>query len=216
MLEWFIAFILLFKYGKMIQRPDIQRFAILMIPHWLGGMCVILFHITGDQVAFLLDLSKIINFFGSMALISGAILIIRYIKSTRVHEPVVTASTFLGLGWLHLTDYQTFIESVFQLSSMFYLVFLVLILYIYRLDKQVFSKLTVFGFWFVLIFVAVTVVTIYYSTQIRGFETLTHDDFYHGFAESFLSLSNLMIAIGINNKIKLHQRSFEAKESNVL
>jgi hypothetical protein len=59
----------------------------------------------------------------------------------------------------------------------------------------------VFGFWFVLFFVAVTIVCMHFS-KLGGYPTLTHDDVLHGFAESLLTLSNLLIVIGIQQKRK--------------
>jgi len=206
MLEWAIAFVLLYKYGQLIKRKDIQHFAKLMIPHWLGGLCVILFHISGDQIHLFLDLSKIINFFGSLALITGSFIIINHVKARNKTQMVaVGLLPAVLLFVVSLPDYQAFVNFTFQLSSLFYLVFLLLVLYIYKIDKSVFSWLTVFGFWFVLIFVGITVYCIHLSTTVRGFPTLTHDDLLHGFAESLLSISNLMIVLGINQKIKRHQ-----------
>ncbi|MCS7210370.1 MAG: DUF3593 domain-containing protein, partial [Chloroherpetonaceae bacterium] len=42
----------------------------------------------------------------------------------------------------------------------------------------------------------------HYATNVRGYPTLTHDDLLHGFAESLLTASNLMIAIGIAQKLQ--------------
>ncbi len=208
MLEWAIAFILLYKYGRLINRKDIQKFALLMIPHWIGGMCVIFYHISGDTLSILLDFSKLINFFGSIALITGSLLVINHVKSDKNPELVSTAiiPLFPFILIHFLPDYNAIIATLFQISSVLYLVFLALVLYIYRIDELVFSKLTVVGFWFVLVFVIFTVACIELATNHRGFPTLTHDDFLHGLAESFLSLSNLMIALGVNQKIREHRK----------
>ena len=42
----------------------------------------------------------------------------------------------------------------------------------------------------------------YLSTEVRAFPTLTHDDLLHGSAESLLTISNLMIILGIHRQIK--------------
>jgi hypothetical protein len=39
-------------------------------------------------------------------------------------------------------------------------------------------------------------------SKLGGYPTLTHDDVLHGFAESLLTLSNLLIVIGIQQKRK--------------
>jgi len=40
---------------------------------------------------------------------------------------------------------------------------------------------------------------------VRGFPTLSHDDLFHGMAESLLTISNLMIAIGAHRKIREYE-----------
>jgi len=97
-------------------------------------------------------------------------------------------------------------DTILQLSSVVYLTFLVLLLVLFRRDRTIFSALTVAGFWFVLVFISVTVYCIYLATVVRGYPTLSHDDLLHGLAESLLTVSNLMIAIGAHRKI----REFEA------
>jgi hypothetical protein len=63
----------------------------------------------------------------------------------------------------------------------------------------------------VLVFVAVTIVCTHFAINVRGYPTLTHDDLLHGFAESLLTLSNLMIAIGIAQKLKATQESLASQ-----
>jgi len=93
-------------------------------------------------------------------------------------------------------------DTILQISSIVYLVFLVLLLKVRKKDPEVFSSLTIGGFWFVLVFIAVTVFCMYLATQIRGFSTLSHDDLLHGLAESLLSVSNLMIVLGVHRQTK--------------
>lgn len=207
MVEWLVASILLYRYGKFIGRKDIERFALLMLPHWSGGMCVIIYHLTGDSVEFWLNASKVINLLGSIALLYASVSIIR-----RVAAPVPALTSFCGVFLLHSTEF--FSEAIpaiaMQLSSAVYFLFLVSLLVLYRKDKMVFSGLTVFGFWFVLVFVAVTIVCTHFAVNVRGYPTLTHDDVLHGFAESLLTLSNLIIAIGIAQKFKAAKHAYAA------
>ncbi|ACF13076.1 conserved hypothetical protein [Chloroherpeton thalassium ATCC 35110] len=201
MAEWGMAIFLLYRYGKIIHRSDVRQFALLMIPHWAGGLCVLAFHTTGDSVSFLLDASKVINFFGSTSLLYASLQIIKQAKKL---SSAAYAALFLLLPLLGndkaLQD--LIINGIFQLSSMIYLAFLVSLLFLYRQDKTVFSKLTIFGFWFVLFFVSFTLVCMYFAIHVRGYATLSHDDLLHGLAESFLSISNLMIVLGIQQKLK--------------
>ena len=82
------------------------------------------------------------------------------------------------------------------------LVIVVLLLRVRKQDPEAFSGLTVFGFWFVLVFISVTIFCMYLATEVRGFPTLSHDDLLHGLAESLLSVSNLLIVLGIHRQTK--------------
>ena len=46
----------------------------------------------------------------------------------------------------------------------------------------------------------------YLATIVRGYPTLSHDDLLHGLAESLLSISNLMIVIGAQRKIREYKQ----------
>lgn len=205
MAEWGVAILMLYRYGRLIQRRDVAQFALLMIPHWIGGLSVIAFHITGDTAMWLLDASKVINLFGSASLLLASVRIIRSPQSA-----AGVAFLFLILFQFGLPNESTkdiVINGIFQLSSLIYLFFLISLVFLYRKDKAVLSKLTIFGFWFVIVFVSITVVCIYYATEVHGHQSLTHDDFLHGFAESFLTISNLMIVIGIGQKTREAQKN---------
>jgi hypothetical protein len=175
-----------------------------MLPHWVGGMCVIIYHLTTDSVEFWLNASKVINLIGSAALLYASLHIIR-----QPARPAIALASLIGIfASYNLQDWLELIPKIsVQLSSLVYFAFLVSLLVLYRKDKTVFSGLTVFGFWFVLVFVAVTIVCTHFAINVRGYPTLTHDDLLHGFAESLLTLSNLMIAIGIAQKLKAAQQA---------
>lgn len=205
MAEWLIAAILLRQYGRAIGRKEVENFAWLMLPHWTGGLCVIVYHLTGDTVEFWLDASKVVNLIGSLCLLYASFRLIR--------SDSIAAACLVGIFVLHLSPHAAeifpnksfkdmLINAAFQLSSLVYFIFLVSLLWLYRKDRTVFSGLTVFGFWFVLVFVAVTIVCTHFATTVRGYPTLTHDDLLHGFAESLLTASNLMIALGIAQKLR--------------
>jgi hypothetical protein len=205
MIEWGLAALFLYRYGQLLRREEIKKFALLMLPHWAGGWCVIFFHLTNDEVLFWLDTSKVVNLVGSICLLYGSI---QLLFAHRAKQAALTLSALVMM--MGFQPIQTFpelywrakiIDAIFQLSSVIYFVFLVSLLFVYRRDKSVFSPITVFGFWFVLFFVAVTIVCMHFS-KLGGYPTLTHDDVLHGFAESLLTLSNLLIVIGIQQKRK--------------
>jgi hypothetical protein len=205
MVEWGLASLFLYRYGQALRREDIKKFALFMLPHWAGGWCVIFFHLTNDEVLFWLDASKVINFVGSICLLYGSI---QLLLSHRAKQAALTLSALVMM--MGFQPIQTFpelywrakiIDAIFQLSSVIYFAFLISLLFVYRFDKTVFSPVTVFGFWFVLFFVVVTIVCMHFS-KMRGYPTLTHDDLLHGLAESLLTISNLLIVIGIQQKRK--------------
>ncbi len=205
MVEWGLASLLLYRYGQALRRKDIKKFALLMLPHWVGGWCVIIFHLTNDTVLFWLDASKVVNFVGSMCLLYGSM---QLLQAPRAKQVALTLSTVAVL--IACQPIQTFpelhwrakmIEAIFQLSSLIYFAFLVSLLVVYGRDKTIFSPVTVFGFWFVLCFVVVTIICMHIS-RLRGYPTLTHDDVLHGFAESLLTISNLLIVVGIQQRRK--------------
>jgi hypothetical protein len=200
MIEWGIAAVLIFRYGKKIGRPEVSRFGLSLLPHWAGGWCVILFHVTNDTVSFWIESSKVLSLVGSASLFWGVWSMLR--QTPKV--PLATAAALLLLipTFPDMLWRAKVLNIIFQLSSVIHLGFLVLLLILYRRDRTLFSGLTVAGFWFILIFISVSAVCFYYATSVRGYPTLTHDDLLHGFAESFLTLSNLMIVLGIRRTLR--------------
>lgn len=205
-LEWGIAAALLFHYGRITGRRDIRLFGLAMLPHWSGSFFVLGYHISGDSIPLLLDMSELINLFGSIALLLATLNLLKSTNKTSSTVPMAALAAIMLAGkpqsWLGADIFDT----ILQLSSVVYITFLVLLLLLYRRDRTIFSGLTVAGFWFVLLFISVTIFCMYLATEVRGYRTLSHDDLLHGAAESLLSVSNLMIAIGAHRKIKEYER----------
>lgn len=199
MTEWAVAMILLHRYGTAINRKDLQRFAWLMLPHWVGGLCVLMYHTTSDRDSFWFDASKVLNLIGSLSLLAASLAII--FKQRAVVSSVAAVIFFVPTYSELLTRAQV-INLAFQISSAVYFLFLISLIVLHRRDPQAFSPMTIFGFWFLLVFVAVAATCNHYATQVRGFATLTHDDLLHGFAESFLTITNLFIVFGIRQKLR--------------
>jgi len=204
-LEWLVAALLLVRYGRLIGRKSVTVFGFSMLPHWAGSLSVLAYHMTTDSVPFLLDLSEIINLFGSISLLLATLNIL---KETEKASPagfmaLIGAIMISGKpqSWLG----EDIFDAILQLSSVVYISFLILLLVVWRRNRTLFSGLTVEGFWFVLVFISVTVFCMYLATEVRGYPTLSHDDLLHGSAESLLSISNLMIALGVQRSIRNHQ-----------
>ncbi len=201
-LEWGIASLLMYRYGTLIGRKDVQRFGLFMIPHWVGSWFILAYHISGDAVPVLLDLSETVNLLGSIALLYASLGILKTIKGQSTASIMAAAGLFLISGRPQSYMGEDIFDLILQISSVVYLSFLVTLVLIRKRDPGVFSGLTVAGFWFLLVFIGVTVFFMYLSTEVRGFATLTHDDLLHGSAESLLTISNLMIVLGIHRQIK--------------
>ena len=93
--------------------------------------------------------------------------------------------------------------SIFALSIIPYSIFLY---YLFKIRK--FNLYIKIGFSLTLFFVLITIICSIYSSYFYG-KTLTEIDFLHGFAESFLTLSDFVILFGF---IKLLEAS-EVKNS---
>ena len=204
-LEWGIGAALIFRYGKLTGRRNIRFFALAMMPHWIGSFFVLGYHVSTDSIPLLLDLSEIINFFGSLSLLWATLNILKTTgkRTTTGYTAALAAIMITGKPQSYMGA--DIFDTILQLSSIVYLTFLVLLLVLYRRDRTYFSGMTVAGFWFVLVFISVTVYCMYLATVVRGYPTLSHDDLLHGLAESLLSVSNLLIAIGAHRKIKEYE-----------
>lgn len=67
-------------------------------------------------------------------------------------------------------------------------------------------RLVLGGFYFLLVFVGVTIPAGIYAKVHYG-EMLANVDWLHGSAESFLTMSNLLLVIGLTKAIADHQSS---------
>lgn len=205
-LEWLAASLLLVRYGRLIGRRSVTILGLSMLPHWAGSLSVLAYHITTDTVPFLLDLSEIINLFGSISLLLATVSILKETKKAAPAGFMALMGAIMISGkpqsWLG----EDVFDAILQLSSVVYISFLIVLLVIWRRNRNLFSGLTVGGFWFVLVFISVTVFCMYLATEVRGYPTLSHDDLLHGSAESLLSISNLMIALGVQKSIRNFQK----------
>ena len=201
-LEWGIAAWLMFRYGNIIGRKDVSRLGLFMSPHWIGSWFVLAYHVSGDSIPVLLDLSETVNLFGSIALLYASLGILRVINSRQSKGLFAAAGLLLVSGRPQSYMGEDIFDLILQISSVVYLAFLVTLLLIRKKEPGLLSGLTVAGFWFLLVFISVTVFFMYISAEIRSFPTLSHDDLLHGSAESLLTISNLMIVLGVHKQIR--------------
>ncbi len=91
-------------------------------------------------------------------------------------------------------------DTLFALSLFPYLGFL---WFLTRSGKT--PRLALIGFYFLLVFVAVTIPAGIYAKVHYG-ESLANVDWLHGSAESFLTLSNILVVLGFRQAILEHQK----------
>jgi len=214
-LEWGIGAALIFRYGQLTGRRNIRLFALAMLPHWIGSFFVLGYHVSTDSIPLLLDFSEVINFFGSISLLWATKNILKTTGKSIAAGYTAALAAIVITGKPQSYMGADIFDTILQLSSIVYLTFLVLLLVLYRRDRTYFSGMTVAGFWFVLVFISVTVYCMYLATVVRGYPTLSHDDLLHGLAESLLSVSNLLIAIGAHRKIKEYEAGAVAAKSGM-
>ncbi|MFS8820312.1 DUF3593 domain-containing protein [Synechococcus sp. W60.1] len=100
-------------------------------------------------------------------------------------------------------------NSLFALSLFPYLVFLFFLSRLRRIPR-----LALVGFWLLLLFVAVSIPAGLYAQMHYG-TSLANVDPLHGGAEAFLTLSNILVALGFKQEIDQQaQRLPEAGDGN--
>jgi hypothetical protein len=209
--EWLAAILLLYRYAVRIGRPRLQLFAFAMVPHLLGGTAILAFHASGDQATWILAIARLLTFCGSLCLLCATLLLLRSERNARGRwAPLARAApeVFLILGLaVGLARLQSDgIGGLLPVTNALYLGFLILLLVAYRQDPMLFSPLSLFGFWFLLVFVAVTVATTQVATQRLGLPSLAHADLLHGGSEALLSVSNFLIALGVHRRLRALRR----------
>ena len=204
--EWAVAMGLFWRYGRLIQRRELQVFAICMGPHLMSGLLILGFHLSGDTVHGLLEVSRLTNFGGSLMLLAA---ILAMVPALRRWPPWVWGIVPVGFVWVASAHWPLLGEhstAVLRAANVAYLAFLLGLIWAYRTDRVLFSPLTIGGFWFLLIFVAVTMFTTRIATVELGLPSLSHADLLHGLSESLLSIANLLVALGVYRQIEARRK----------
>jgi hypothetical protein len=199
--EWLAALLLMQRYAVRIGRPELRRFAYAMVPHLLAGLLVLAFHMSGDRATVLLDGSRLMTFFGSLALLAATLTLLR---TRRVGQGWLAAAVIVaGLAW-GLGSFLTGggVATLLPGANLLYLAFLALLLLVSRQDRALFSPVSIAGFWFLLVFVTATIAATHVATDHLGLPSLAHADLLHGASESLLSVSNFLIAYGVYRRLR--------------
>ena len=120
---------------------------------------------------------------------------------------------FLDQAWGVSVDQKTLTETIPQQLFAFSIIPYAGFLYHLTKSKQA-PKLTLFGFYFLLVFVFATIPAGIYAKKVYH-TTLANVDYLHGSAEFLLTLTNLFIVIGLKNAIdeKERERKNSGKEN---
>lgn len=97
-------------------------------------------------------------------------------------------------------------DTLFALSLFPYLGFLW-----FLTRSQQMPRLALIGFYMTLVFVGVTIPAGIYARVVYG-EQLANVDWLHGSAESFLTLSNILVVLGFQRAIAKYRTSYPAPE----
>jgi len=199
--EWLAALLLIHRYGVRIGRPGLRLFALAMLPHLVGGLLVLAFHASGDRLDGLLDTARLFTFFGSLCLLAATLWLLLRSRATAVR--VAAGLLAAGVVWggsqlLGKADTAALLPG----ASLAYLAFLVLLVVLQRREPVLFSPVTVVGFWLLLVFVAGTIAATVFATDRLGLASLSHADLLHGGSELLLTLSNLLIVLGVQLRLR--------------
>jgi hypothetical protein len=201
--EWLAAMVLFARYAGAIDSVPLRRFALCMLPHLLAGAGILLFHASGDRWDAVLAGARALTFAGSLLLFAATVAMLP-LRHARLAWWLVPPA--LGWGVVHTSLSTGGAAALLPATNALYLGFLIALLLTYRSDRSLFSPLSVLGFWTLLLFVAVTLTSRHVAVDLWGLPSLTHADTLHGASEAILSLSNLMIAWGVHQRLRRLRR----------
>ncbi len=203
-IEWVAAIWFIWLYGEVTGNRAWFGFALAMLPALVSAMCACTWHFfdNAPSLEWLVTLQATMTVVGNVTLMLAAWWLWRQGKSDRERE---TGGGFgaIALLFLLFPDLPISKDSLFAISLFPYLAFLW-----FLTRSQQAPRLALIGFYMTLVFVGVTIPAGIYAKVAYG-ESLANVDWLHGSAESFLTLSNILIVLGFRQAI-IEQR----RESN--
>ncbi len=195
-IEWIAAIWLIWTYGTVSQNRAWWGLSFAMVPALVSAMCACTWHFfdNPDSLEWLVTLQATMTVVGNCTQMVAAWWIWRTAPATE--PPQTVLRTIAPLPLLLAISLPTISkETLFGVSLFPYLGFL----WFLTRSRQT-PRLALVGFYVLLIFVAVTIPAGIYAKVAYG-ETLANVDWLHGGAESFLTLSNILVVLGFRQAV---------------
>jgi hypothetical protein len=192
--EWIAAIWLIWSYGELTGNRAWWGLSLAMLPALVSAMCACTWHYFDNTQS----LEWLVTLQASMTVVGNITLMLAAIGLWRSRDRVGTPELRLGAIaplFLMLPQLPISKESLFALSLFPYLAFL----WFATRSRQM-PRLALIGFYMTLVFVAVTIPAGIYSKVVYD-ASLANVDWLHGGAESFLTLSNILVVLGFRQAI---------------
>ena len=198
-IEWIAALWLIWTYGKVRRNPAWYGLSIAMLPALVSAMCACTWHFFDNPASleWLVTLQASMTVVGNCTQMVAAWWIWRSTEAQRSIAKPLSLNAILPLPMLLLLPsvFPIAKETLFAISLFPYLGFL---WFLTRSGQT--PRLALIGFYALLVFVAVTIPAGLYAKTAYG-ANLADVDWLHGGAESFLTLSNILVVLGFRQAI---------------
>jgi hypothetical protein len=195
-LEWVAAIWLIWTYGTLSQNRAWWGLSVAMLPALVSAMCACTWHFfdNAEALEWLVTVQAAMTVVGNCTQMAAAWWIWRQSQA----EASPPASLVQSVAWplLAVLVLPTISkETLFAVSLFPYLGFL----WFLTRSRQT-PRLALIGFYALLVFVVVTIPAGIYAEVHYG-TALANVDWLHGSAESFLTLSNILVVLGFQQGI---------------
>jgi hypothetical protein len=206
-IEWIAAIWLIWTYGEVTQNRAWYIFSLAMLPALVSAMCACTWHFFDNAVAleWLVTLQATMTVVGNVTLMIAAWGLWRQGTGKGELEPGVRIGAIVPF-FLLSPAVSISKETLFAISLFPYLAFLW-----FLTRSQQAPRLALIGFYMTLVFVGVTIPAGIYAKVSYG-ENLANVDWLHGSAESFLTLSNILVVLGFRQAVTEYQQQQEILE----
>ncbi len=194
--EWVAAIWLIWTYGVVSQNRAWWGLSLGMLPALVSAMCACTWHFFDNAASleWLVTLQAAMTVVGNCTQMTAAWWIWQTAQPASAAKDV-TLGAIAPLPLLLLALPAISKETLFGVSLFPYLGFLW-----FLTRSQLTPRLALIGFYALLVFVAVTIPAGIYA-QVHYGESLANVDWLHGSAESFLTLSNILVVLGFRQGI---------------